>query len=69
MSMVALGLLILFGVMTAAFYVAGDLHGHYSPWAQDVCGLSSTLCDHPSWAAVATAAMGAIYLSLKALRL
>ncbi len=68
MSALALGLLIIFGVATAAFYVAG-VHGYGSPWARDVCSLSRDLCDHPGWSALATGGMAVVYLVLRAVRL
>ncbi len=68
MSTLALGILILFGVATAAFYVAG-MHGYGSPWARDVCALSRELCDHPGWGMMATAAIGVVYFALRAFRL
>lgn len=69
MSILALGLLIIFVVATGMFFVASDLYGHGSPWARDVCSLSPDLCDHPAWSAVATAVMAVIYLALRAAKL
>ena len=69
MSTLALGLLIILVVATGTFYVAGDLYGHGSPWASDVCSLSRDLCDHPAWGAIATGIVGIIYLILRAARL
>ncbi len=68
MSTLALGLLIIVGVTTAAFYVAG-VHGYGSPWARDVCSLSRDLCDHPGWGVIATGAVAVVYLVLRAFRL
>jgi hypothetical protein len=69
MSTLALGFLIILGVATASFYIAGDLSAHGSAWARDVCSLSRTLCDNPSWGAVATGGMAVIYFVLRAFRL
>lgn len=68
MSTLALGLLIIAAVATAAFYVAG-VHGYGSPWARDVCFLSRELCEHPGWGAIATGVMAVVYLVLRAFRL
>jgi hypothetical protein len=69
MSTLALGLVIVFAVATALFFIAGGLYSQGSPIARDVCALSRELCDHPLWAAIATAGMGAIYLILRAFKL
>src|SRR5882757_9795162 len=69
MSTLALALLIFVAVAACTFWIAGDLYGHGSPWARDVCGLSRTLCDHPLWGAFATAAAAILYLVLRGLRL
>jgi hypothetical protein len=69
MSTLALGFVIILAVATVTFYIAGDLSAHGSAWARDVCSLSAALCDNPSWGAVATGGMGAIYFVLRALRL
>ena len=66
MSSIALAVLVIFAVATAAFYVASGLGG---PWARDVCSLSRDLCSHPEWAAIATGAVAAIYLVLRAFKL
>jgi hypothetical protein len=63
MSAIALAVLVLFAVATAAFYVAGGLSG---PWARDVCLLSRDLCSHPEWGAIATGVVAVIYLILRA---
>jgi hypothetical protein len=68
MSALALGLLVVLAIATAAFYVAG-VHGYGSPWARDVCSLSRELCDHPGWSAIATGGVAVIYLVLRAFRL
>jgi len=68
MSTLALGLLIVCAVATVTFFIAGGLYGQGSPWARDVCSLSRELCDHPAWSAVATAAVAALYLVLRAFR-
>jgi hypothetical protein len=65
MSTLALGLLVILAVATGTFYVAGDLYGHGSAWARDVCSLSRELCEHPGWSALATAGAGALYLVLR----
>ena len=65
MSAIALAVLVIFAVATAAFYVAGGLGG---PWARDVCLLSRDLCSHPEWAAAATGAMAALYVILRAFK-
>src|SRR5688572_17699142 len=65
MSAIALAVLVMFAVATAAFYVAGGLGG---PWARDVCSLSRDLCSHPEWAAIATGGVAAIYLVLRAFK-
>jgi len=69
MSTLALALLIFVAVAACTFWIAGDLYGHGSPWARDVCGLSRTLCDHPLWGAFATAAAAILYLMMRGLRL
>jgi len=69
MSTLALGLVIVFGIATCTFYVAGDAYAHGSPWARDVCSLSEDLCSHPLWAATATGVTTVLYLVLKAMRL
>jgi len=61
--------LIFVAVAACTFWIAGDLYGHGSPWARDVCGLSRTLCDHPLWGAFATAAAAILYLLMRGLRL
>ena len=66
MSAIALVVLVIFAVATAAFYVASGMHG--SPWARDVCWLSHDLCKNPIWSAVATAIMAVIYLVLRGLK-
>jgi hypothetical protein len=68
MSALALTLLIILAVATAAFYVAGGIYGQGSPWARDVCSLSQVLCDHPAWLAAATGASAVLYLVLRNLR-
>jgi hypothetical protein len=68
MSMPALALTVALAVATAAFYIAGGPAGG-SPWARDVCSLSRDLCHSPTWIALATAGMGAVYLMLRTLRL
>jgi len=68
MSMVALALTIVLAVATASFYIAGHYAGG-TPWARDVCSLSRDLCYNPTWIAVTTAGMAAVYLLLRALRL
>ena len=65
MSAIALAIVVIFAVATAAFYVAGGLGG---PWARDVCALSRDLCSHPEWAAVATAAVAGVYVILRAFK-
>jgi hypothetical protein len=50
-------------------YVAGDLYGHGSPWARDVCSLSRDLCDHPAWSAIATGVMALVYLGLRSAKM
>ena len=65
MSTIALAILVIFAVATAAFYVAGGVGG---PWARDVCSLSRDLCSNPEWAAVGTGAAAAVYLVLRAFK-
>ncbi len=65
MSTLTLVLLIVSVIATATFYVAGDLSMHGSRWAMDVCGSAGTLCDHPLWAAIASAAIAALYAVLR----
>jgi hypothetical protein len=65
MSAIALAVLALFAVATAAFYIAGGLGG---PWARDVCSLSRDLCSHPEWGALATGVVAVIYFILRALK-
>jgi hypothetical protein len=65
MSTLALAVLVIFAVATAAFYVAGGLGG---PWARDVCSLSRVLCSHPEWGAIATGVVAMIYLVLRAFK-
>jgi hypothetical protein len=69
MSTLALGLVVILGIATATFYIAGDLAVHGSAWARDVCFMSQSLCDRPGWAAAATAAMAVVYFVLRAARL
>jgi hypothetical protein len=69
MATLALGLVVIFAVATALFFIAGDLYGHGSAFARDVCSLSRTLCDHPAWGLAATGIMGAVHLLLRAFRL
>ncbi len=69
MSTLALGLLIILAVTTMTFYIAGDLYAHGSAWARDVCSVSSDLCDHPGWSAVATGVVAVIYFVLRSFRL
>ena len=66
MSAIALALLVIFAVATAAFYVASGMHG--SPWARDVCWLAYDLCKNPIWSAVATAGMAVVYLVLRGMK-
>jgi hypothetical protein len=68
MSTLALGLLIVCGVATVTFFIAGGLYSQGSPWARDVCSLSQDLCDHPAWSALATGVVAALYLVLRGLR-
>ena len=68
MSALALTLFVILAVATCAFYVAGGIYGQGSPWARDVCDLSRTLCDHPSWLAAATGVSAALYLVLRNMR-
>jgi len=68
MSTLALGFLVVLTVATLTFYVAAGIYGQGSAWARDVCSLASDLCDHPAWAAVATAVMAVVYLVLRSFR-
>ncbi len=56
MSAIALALLVIFAVATAAFYVASGMQG--SPWARDVCWLAYEFCRNPIWSALPTADHG-----------
>ena len=67
MLAIALVLLVVLAVATAAFYIAG-VYGGGSPWARDVCWLACELCNNPIWIAVATAATAVIYLLLRGLK-
>jgi hypothetical protein len=68
MSMLALALLIVLGVATATFYIAG-VYGGGAPWARDVCSFSRDLCNNPAWIALATAGVAGVYLVLRMFRL
>jgi hypothetical protein len=69
MSTLALTLLVIFIVATGMFYIAGDLYGHGTPWAQDVCSLSYELCDNPGWSVVATGVMALVYFGLRSAKM
>jgi hypothetical protein len=65
MSTLTLVLLFIAVIATGTFYVAGDLSVHGSRWAMDVCHSAGTLCDHPLWGAIASAAIAALYAVLR----
>ena len=57
--------LILVGVATV-FYFAGNLAGHGSPVAADICSSGGVLCQHPEYVAFAALVAGILWFSQRA---
>jgi hypothetical protein len=65
MSSIAFGLLLILIAATGMFYAAGQLHGHGSGWAMDVCHHAGFFCDHPQWTGVAAGVVWLCYIMLR----
>lgn len=65
MSSIAFGLLFILVAATGTFYVAGQLYGHGSSWATDVCYQAHFFCEHPQWLGVAAGVIWLWYLWLR----
>ena len=48
------------------FYFAGDLAGHGSPVAADICSSGGVLCQHPEYVAFAALVAGILWFSQRA---
>jgi protein-S-isoprenylcysteine O-methyltransferase Ste14 len=48
------------------FYFAGDLAGHGSPVAANICASGGVLCRHPEYVALAALGAGILWFSQRA---
>ena len=53
-------------VAAMTFYFAGDLAGHGSPVAADICASGGVLCQHPEYVALAALGAGILWFSQRA---
>jgi hypothetical protein len=65
MSSIAFVLLLIMIAATGTFYAAGQLYGHGSSWAIDICYQASFFCERPQWVGVATGLVWLWYIMLR----
>jgi hypothetical protein len=65
MATLILFLAILFAGASLVFYSAGNMAGHGSAWASEICSATRLLCDVPQLAAVAAAGFGGLWIVVK----
>jgi hypothetical protein len=65
MSSIAFVLLLILIAATGMFYAAGQLYGHGSGWAIDVCYRTRFFCENPQWIGVATGLVWLCYIMLR----
>jgi hypothetical protein len=58
-------LAILFAGAAMLFYAAGDMAGHGSAWASDLCSAARLLCESPQLAVVAATGLGGLWIVTK----
>ena len=65
MSSIAFAFLLILIAATGTSYVAGQLYGHGSGWAMDVCYRARFFCENPQWTGVATGLVCLGYVLLR----
>ena len=58
-------LAIVLGGAAIVFFAAGDLNGHGSSWATEVCTTGRFFCDHPAWVEMSAAATAGLFVVMK----
>jgi hypothetical protein len=65
MATFILFLAILVAGASILFYAAGDMAGHGSRWAADVCSAAPLFCDRPQLASFAAVGLGGLWIVVK----
>jgi hypothetical protein len=66
MSSLLFSVFLILVVAAMTFYFAGDLAGHGSPVAADICASGRILCQHPEYVALAALGAGILWFSQRA---
>ena len=65
MATFILFLALLVGGASIVFYAAGDMAGHGSRWAADVCSAARLFCDSPHLVSFAAVGLGGLWIVVR----